>query len=111
MLVTQFELSWKESRVLWELRCNLDDVGRCALSRTSTLSAMLQLRRRCAVNMLDAVNAGRSRALRESRRAGAVLVVRADDAGVGGFGVAVAAGLVCRKRRDLSGRLEAGWGG
>jgi hypothetical protein len=63
-------LSWKESRVLWELRCNLDDVGRCALSRTSTLSAMLQLRRRCAVNMLDAVNAGRSRALRESRRGG-----------------------------------------
>ena len=27
VLITQSELSWKESRVLWELRCNLEDVG------------------------------------------------------------------------------------
>jgi hypothetical protein len=38
---TVWLLSWKESRVLRELRCNLDDVGRCALTRTFTLSAKL----------------------------------------------------------------------
>ena len=54
-------MSWKESwRDLWELRCILDDVGRCSLSRTSTPSAMLQLRRCCAVYMLDAAGAERT---------------------------------------------------
>ena len=93
------------------LRCNPDDVGRCALTSTSILSAMLQLERCCSIYMSDCARAGRSRAFRESQRVRAELVVRADDAGVAGFGVAVATGLMRRKRRDLSGRLEAGWRG
>jgi hypothetical protein len=34
-------LSWKGSPAMRALRCNLGDVGRCALFRTSTSSAML----------------------------------------------------------------------
>ena len=49
------------------LRCNPDDVGRCALTSTSILSAMLQLERCCSIYMSDCARAGRSRAFRESR--------------------------------------------
>ena len=83
MLVTQSELSWKESRVLWELRCYLDDVGRCALTSTTTLSAILQLTRCCLVFVRFCADAAEMRG-KESRRLRAELVVRADHAGVAG---------------------------
>ena len=86
--------------------CDLGDAMRCALSCTSILSSMLQLTRCCLVSVwLLAGDAG-SRAMRnESRRVGAAVVVRADDAGVAGCGGA-GAGAVWRRRRLRSIWLE-----
>ena len=96
------------------LRCNLDDLKRCALtsSSTSTLSAMLQLTRRCSIYMLDGARAGRSRAFRESQSLCVGLVVELSWEwfdfeltmleGGSGFGVAVAAGLVRRKSMTIT---------